>query len=238
MQFTTKDGSSIAYTQYGNASKQVLVLLHGNNGSSADFKHQIATYASKYRVIAVDSRGHGKSTNAAVDLTYAELASDLEELRQVLNVEQMILVGYSDGANLALRYTYDHPTFVKAMVLNAPNLTLDGLYAPIVWGACVLVRLLKMTRNWHPFFHRKYLQTQLMFEEPGVCFTDLARDTPPTLVFVGQFDFIRRPQTQQIVDNLANGYLKIVKWRTHLIMQTEPKLFAKITVEFLQEQQL
>ncbi|MCM0582546.1 alpha/beta hydrolase [Weissella diestrammenae] len=236
MQILTMDGSKIVYDVYGQSHKPPLILLHGNNGRANDFKRQIKVYQTHFYVIAIDTRGHGRSTNEADDLTYQTLVQDLESLRQQLKLERMILVGYSDGANLALRYAHDFPMYVAAMVLNAPNLSLAGLYAPIVWIARFLTAILHGLRHGSAFLMRKYLQTALMFEPLGIQLSDLTTIQAPTLVFVGQFDFIKRQHTQAIVAHLPKGHVQIIKWRTHLIMQTEPQLFARVTQTFLKEQ--
>ena len=133
------------------------LLLHGKQ-RRADF---LILFASDFCVITQDARGHGQSTNNQLQLNYQLLASDLEELRVAVNIPTWSILGYSDGANLALRYTLDNPAHVHALVLNAPNLTINGLTKPIVLIASWVEWLLGKLRNIHPFFEACWQQTGL-----------------------------------------------------------------------------
>ncbi|MBX7066647.1 MAG: alpha/beta hydrolase [Parachlamydiales bacterium] len=83
-------------------------LVHGNSCSSEVFKKQIAVFGNKYRLIAVDLPGHGKSPNAVYPETaytipgYAEL---LNEIAVHLGIERFAVVGYSLGGNIALQWS-------------------------------------------------------------------------------------------------------------------------------------
>ena len=57
---------------------QPMVLLHGNGEDSSYFKNQIEYFSKKYRVIAVDTRGHGKSERGTAPFTLRQFARDLK----------------------------------------------------------------------------------------------------------------------------------------------------------------
>lgn len=57
---------------------QPVVLLHGNGEDSSYFKNQIEYFSKKYRVIAVDTRGHGKSERGTAPFTLRQFARDLK----------------------------------------------------------------------------------------------------------------------------------------------------------------
>lgn len=81
-----------------------LVLLHGNGGSLECFKSQIEYFSKKYRVIALDTRGHGKSPRGDKPFTIKQFADDLKDFLDDLGIKRAILLGFSDGGNIALTF--------------------------------------------------------------------------------------------------------------------------------------
>lgn len=85
--------AKIYFEEYGKGNP--LLLLHGNSGSISDFYQQIPFFSKHYCVIAIDTRGQGKSTDLTKeDYTYEEFANDLYKVIKYLNLEKMsIMVG-------------------------------------------------------------------------------------------------------------------------------------------------
>jgi pimeloyl-ACP methyl ester carboxylesterase len=96
-----------------------LVLLHGFAGSSADWVHlfDLDALAARYRVIAPDARGHGRSTNPAGTFRHDQAARDLFGLLEHLGVGRFKAVGLSLGGNTLLHAATQQPERVAAMVL-------------------------------------------------------------------------------------------------------------------------
>ncbi|MBR2804436.1 MAG: alpha/beta fold hydrolase, partial [Eggerthellaceae bacterium] len=113
------------YTEHG--SGEPLVLLHGNGEDSSYFEHQIAFFQDRYRVIAVDTRGHGKSPRGTAPLTLNQFADDLSAFMDELDIASAHILGFSDGANVAMLFALAHPTRVKGLILNGGNLFPEGL---------------------------------------------------------------------------------------------------------------
>ena len=73
-----KSGSAnIYYEMFGENNKEVVMLLHGNGESGRSFKKLIPLLADTYKVITVDSRGHGKSDFGGNQLSIGTMAVDL-----------------------------------------------------------------------------------------------------------------------------------------------------------------
>ena len=113
------------YEEHG--SGEPLILLHGNGEDSTYFEHQVAYFQNRFRVIAVDSRGHGKSPRGTAQLTLGQLASDLASFMDGLALDSAHILGFSDGANIAMLFATAHPERVKSLVLNGGNLFPEGL---------------------------------------------------------------------------------------------------------------
>src|SRR5919199_3698925 len=79
-----------------------LLLIHGNGGSIQSFSKNIPYFAKKYRVIAVDSRAHGKSIDPSDSLSFEMMADDFAALLTTLHIDSAYVVGWSDGGINAL----------------------------------------------------------------------------------------------------------------------------------------
>src|SRR4029453_13945496 len=94
------DGVKLYYEVYG--SGEPLLLVHGNGGSIAAFGAQIADFRKRYKVIAMDSRDQGKSSDSPDKLTYEKMADDLAALIDHLPLGPVNVLGWSDGGIEAL----------------------------------------------------------------------------------------------------------------------------------------
>lgn len=106
-----------------------LLLLHGLGSSSADWALQIPVFAARYRVIALDLRGHGRSQDGARSYTIAQLADDVAALLGQLNQPPAHVVGLSLGGCAAQLLALRHPECVRSLVLvnTFARLRPDGL---------------------------------------------------------------------------------------------------------------
>jgi alpha-beta hydrolase superfamily lysophospholipase len=115
----------IHYEIYG-AGPPVLVL-HGGLGSIEGMSYQIRTLASAHLVIAADSRGHGRSTDSDVPLSYALMADDMANLLDYLRIWQVDVIGWSDGAIIGLDLAMRRPSRVRRLVVISANYDVSGL---------------------------------------------------------------------------------------------------------------
>ncbi|MCS5144028.1 alpha/beta hydrolase, partial [Klebsiella pneumoniae subsp. pneumoniae] len=75
----------------------------------------------------MDSRNQGRSSRQSAKMTFEQMAADLEEILQFLNIKKALFVGHSDGANLAMVYASRFPDRIAGLLLNAGNMTFKGL---------------------------------------------------------------------------------------------------------------
>lgn len=114
--FVTVDGASLRTVLTGDPSGPPLVLLHGGMGSVEDFAAVIPLLADRFRLIGVDSRGHGRSTLGRRALAYPQLERDVVAVLDALGLARVALVGFSDGGIVAYRLAIAHPDRVAALV--------------------------------------------------------------------------------------------------------------------------
>ncbi|MFD7013169.1 alpha/beta fold hydrolase [Streptomyces sp. NPDC059928] len=92
-----------------------VVLLHGGFLDHRMWDDQIPALAARYRVIAPDARGHGRSANATEPFRHTD---DLAALLRHLDTGPAVLVGVSMGASIAVDTALEHPELVKAVVVS------------------------------------------------------------------------------------------------------------------------
>ena len=102
-------------SEAGKMDGRPIVLLHGGLGSRADFELLARHLASDYRLIAIDSRGHGRSALGDAAMTYRQLADDVASVLDHLGLNEAGVIGHSDGGIVALRLAasgFAQPRFV------------------------------------------------------------------------------------------------------------------------------
>ncbi|KAF5423288.1 MAG: Pimeloyl-ACP methyl ester carboxylesterase [Candidatus Methanocomedens sp.] len=94
-----------------------IIFSHGWMCDCSVWNSQIEFFSKKYKVIAYDQRGHGKSDKPKADYSIETLSNDLYSLIQELNLEKVILVGHSMGGMTAITFALNHPDKVSKLVL-------------------------------------------------------------------------------------------------------------------------
>ena len=112
-------GAMLHYQIGGKETASVIVLLHGGFGSIADFASLLPRLQQHYRVIAIDTRGHGCSTLGTAELTYAQAADDVRHILRREGVEKYSLFGFSDGGTTAYRLGAEDKNIEKIITVGA-----------------------------------------------------------------------------------------------------------------------
>jgi pimeloyl-ACP methyl ester carboxylesterase len=128
---------AVAVTDVGDGPP--VVLLHGLACGRRMWFHQIRALRSRFRVIAYDLRGHGRTDAPAVSADYsaAHLARDLVGVLDVLKIERAAVVGFSLGGAPALALAASKPERVSHLVL-----------ADVGAGADDPVKIEALARQW------------------------------------------------------------------------------------------
>ncbi|MGE3277642.1 MAG: alpha/beta fold hydrolase [Vicinamibacterales bacterium] len=127
------DGIQIYYEVHGKRDGTPLVLLHGG-GSTIDstFGRMIPLLARTRRVIALEEQGHGRTSDRDQPFTFEQSADDVAGLLRHLDVSQADILGFSNGANVALQVAVRHPTLVHRLVFASSFTRRDGAQ-PQLW---------------------------------------------------------------------------------------------------------
>ena len=222
---------ALYYQEKGN--KEPFILLHGNGEDGSYFKNQIDYFSGRYRVIVLDTRGHGKSPRGTKPFTIEQFSCDLYEFMEEHEISHAIILGFSDGANIAMKFAMKYPNKVKALILNGGNLNPKGVkrttQIPIEIGYKIASRFASKS----PDAKRNAEMLGLMVNDPNIAPSELSKITAPTLVICGRNDMIKESHTKEIAENIPNAKLSIIKGN-HFIANKKYVAFNKAVEDFLQ----
>ncbi len=220
------NGMKLYYEIYGTGKP--LVILHGNGGSIASAGEHLPFFAQSYKVIAVDSRGQGKSIDNESELTYELMAADINGLLDELKIDSAYVWGHSDGAILAIVLALNHAEKVKKAVAFAANVVTDtiGIEAPIFRWIEDKAR--------HTADKKQKQLTTLMWKHPAISPTRLQAITAEFLIMSGDRDFVPLLHTLDIFKNIPNSNLCIIPGATHGAAWKKPKLFQELVLDFFE----
>ena len=147
-------------------------------------------------------------------------------------IEKAVILGFSDGANIAMKFAMKHPDMVKALILNGGNLDTRGVkpatQIPIVIGC-------KIARGFAGKSEKAKRNAEilgLMVNDPNINPRELSRITMPTLVICGTRDMIKESHTKMIAENLPDARLTIING-DHFIANKRPAEFNRAVEDFL-----
>lgn len=211
-----------------------LVMLHGNGEDHTYFKHQIGPFSEWYQVIAPDTRGHGRSPRGRAPFTLDQFAEDLKAFLDSREIRRCHLLGFSDGANIALLFALNYPEYVEKLVLNGADLYPSGVklstQLPIVlgWG------LLQAVRRFDKRARPKWELLDLMTTQPHINAKALAALNMPALVVAGNRDMIREKHTRLIAKSIPGSELAILPG-DHFVARQNWEAFNPVILEFLRK---
>lgn len=210
-----------------------LVLLHGNGEDHTYFSHQLEPFSQHYRVLAVETRGHGQSPRGTAPFTLEQFAEDLKDFLDEQEIDRCHLLGFSDGANIALLFTLKYPWYVEKLVLNGANLYYDGLVDWLQWEIAEKWNRLKDDPD--PQARAEWELQDLMMTQPDLDPQCLSELDLPTLVIAGDEDVIQEEHTRMIADSIPGCWLEILPGN-HSVAQGNPEAYNQLVLQFLAEE--
>ncbi len=209
-----------------------LILLHGNGEDGSYFEHQIDCFSADYRVIAIDTRGHGQSPRGKKPFTIVQFAEDLHDFMDENGIDQAVLLGFSDGGNIALTFALKYPDRVGRMIVDGANLFPSGVKPLYQWPIEIGYRIAKHFAKKSEKAKQNAEMLGLMVNEPHIDPVELARLTMPVLVVAGTKDMIKDKHTRLIYKSLPNARLSIIEG-DHFVANKNAAAFNKEVSEFL-----
>ena len=129
------DGHDVFYREAGPVDAPVLLLLHGYPSSSHMFRHLIPALADRYRVVAPDHLGFGRSSSPSTDefdYTFEALAAVTGRFLTTLGIERYTVYVQDYGAPIGWRLALADPAAVTGVITQNGNAYEDG-FVPSFW---------------------------------------------------------------------------------------------------------
>jgi pimeloyl-ACP methyl ester carboxylesterase len=233
------NGIKIWYAEFGAGAP--VILLHGGLANSNYWGKLVPALAPHYRVIVMDSRGHGRSSRDDKPYGYDLMASDVLALMDYLKIDKAALIGWSDGAIIGLDIAMHHPerlTKLFAFAANSnPNAVKDVEHDPVfstfIARARTEYQKLSPTPNQYDAFLKQI--TKMWDSEPHWTAADLAAIKVPTWIVDADHDeAIKRDNTLFMADNIPGSGLLIQPDMSHFSFLQDPQQFNADVLHFLE----
>ena len=220
------NGINMYYETYG--SGKPLIFLHGNGGSRYSSRAKIDSFKQFFKVIAIDSRGHGKSVDTTTKmLTYTQMANDIKVLLDSLGIDSANFSGQSDGGILGLLIAINYPSKISKLAAFGANL-FPGKKAIVDEIENMVRDTLRVTKD----FNTRRLYSLLEYQ-PNITEKELKTIKCPVLIMSGDRDVIRLEHSIKIFYNIENSNFFVMPGATHFGSYEKPELFNLVLMEFL-----
>jgi pimeloyl-ACP methyl ester carboxylesterase len=234
------EGARIWHASYGSGAP--VILLHGGLGHSGNWGYQVpALVEAGHRVVVIDSRGHGRSTRDARSYKYELMASDVLAVMDSLALARAPVVGWSDGACVAMVLAMVAPQRVAAVFFFGCNMDPSGtkeFVATPVIDRCFsrhrqdYARLSATPGDFDAFVAAV---SEMMRTEPNYAAHDLARITVPVLILQSEHDeFIKPQHAEYLARSIPDAELAVLRGVSHFAPLQRPALFNRVMLAFVQ----
>lgn len=197
-----------------------LLLLHGNGEDHTIFEPLTKKLAEKFSVYAIDSRNHGQSSKTD-DFSYQSMAEDIVAFIEKLDLKNVSLVGFSDGAIIAALIEINKPKTFNKIALLGINLK------PSDFKPENLAYLKEeYAKNNDPLF-------KMMLEEPNIELESLKNINCPTLLVKAEDELFNDSLYEGMMKTLPNAQLLTMKGHDHASYVVESDALYSDLINFL-----
>jgi pimeloyl-ACP methyl ester carboxylesterase len=229
-----------------SGSGRPLLYLHGAAEWVGYSSELVLRLDRTHRVIQPERRGHGRTADAPGALTYDQMTADTIALIEQLSLDGLDMVGFSDGAIIALEIARSRPDLAGKVVAIGVNVSVSGLtedalawlrsVTPETWPQEFARRHRALSPDgpdhW-PVFAQKVIEMLLI--EPEIPIEQLAAIQAPVLVMGADHDLIRLEHLVEIHRAIPGSELCIIPGASHEVTVEAPDLVAAIVERFLVE---
>ena len=237
--YVDHDGARIWYATYGSGS--AAILLHGGLGHSGNWGYQVPMLVSSgHRAVLIDSRGHGRSTRDLRPFTYELMASDVLAVMDALHVEKAAVVGWSDGACIALILARQAPARIAGVFFFGCNMDPSGTkpFEPTPTIERCIARHIKdyAELSATPGQFKAFAEAvqQMQRTEPNYSPRDLADVHVPVAIVQSEHDeFIKPEHAEYLARSIPGAELIVLPGVSHFAPLQRPEQFNSVMGAFL-----
>jgi pimeloyl-ACP methyl ester carboxylesterase len=229
----------IWYAVFGRG--EPVILLHGGLANSNYWGNQVPALAKHYRVIVMDSRGHGRSTRDEQAFSYDLMASDVIGLMNYLKIRKAAIVGWSDGAILGLDIAIRHPERLTKLFAFAANSDPSGV-KDVTQSAVFNAYIARAEKEYEklsptPDQYKSFLNqiSKMWATQPNFTAEQLRGIKVPTWIIDADHDeVIKRENTLFMADQIPDAGLLLQPAVSHFSFLQDPEQFSSDVLHFLQ----
>jgi pimeloyl-ACP methyl ester carboxylesterase len=255
-----RDGIRLSCRDWGGAGQPV-VLLHGLAGHAGEWDKTAGHLSPRYRVVALDQRGHGASERYPQDVSRAAYVADVIAVLDQLDLRRPVLVGQSLGGHTATLTAAAHPERIRALVLieagpGGPNPSgpadvggwLDSWPRPLAsreaavqflgggpvgegWAAGLEER----DSGWWPCFDRDVMVRSLAENAHRSFWHEWEQVSCPTLAVLAQSGFISQREAQDMLQRRPATVAVSIPRTGHDLHLERPDVLHHVFLSFLRE---
>ncbi|HET9597065.1 MAG TPA: alpha/beta fold hydrolase [Anaeromyxobacteraceae bacterium] len=220
------NGLRLYHEVHGPEGGTPIVLLHGGDPAiETSWERILPALARRHRVIAFDQQGHGRTADVDRPFTFEGSADDAAALLEYLKVARADLVGFSNGANVAMQVAIRHPRAVRRLVVASGMVKRAGL-RPEFWEGMRSAKLEDMPPHFAdvyrrtsphpdrlPSYFRKSVDRMLGFRDwPDSALRSISA---PALVVIGDADIVLPEHALEMARLLPRAGLAILPVTSH-----------------------
>ena len=234
------NGIKIWYAEFGAGAP--VILLHGGLANANYWGKLVPALAPHYRVIVMDSRGHGRSSRDDKPYGYDLMASDVLALMDYLKIDKAALIGWSDGAIIGLDIAMHHPERLTKLFAFAANsdptavkdVEHDPVFSTFIARARTEYQKLSPTPNEYDAFLKQI--TKMWDSEPHWTAADLAAIEVPTWIVDADHDeAIKRENTEFMAASIPGSGLLLLPEVSHFAFLQDPQAFTQAILHFMDQ---
>ncbi len=234
------NGIRIWYATFGPDGGEPVILLHGGLANANYWGNQVRALATHYRVVVMDSRGHGRSTRNAEPYGYDLMASDVVALMDFLKLPKAAIVGWSDGAIIGLDIAMHHPERVAKLFAFAANSDPSGVadiaHSPVFNGFIGRAEQEYQKLSPTPTEYKAFLAqiTRMWETQPNWTADDLKKIAVPSWIVDADHDeAIKRENTEFIAASIPDAGLLLQPEVSHFSFIQDAEQFTADVEHFL-----
>jgi pimeloyl-ACP methyl ester carboxylesterase len=235
----TVNGTRLFCARFGEGPP--VLLLHGGLANAKYWGHQIQELARAHTVVVMDTRGHGQSPVASNKFSYRMFAEDAEALLNLLKIDRVAVVGWSDGAITGLQLAISRPERISRLFAFGANSSPDGLKPGGSKNQVFASYVARCRAEYSQLSPHPERWPQLVTglgamwrTEPNFTQAMLATIKLPVVISIGEHDeIIRRDHTERLAKLIRGARLMVQPGVSHFAMLQNPAQFNSAVVEFL-----
>ncbi len=235
------DGLAVYYETEGDG--HTIVLLHGGLADNSTWAAQFSGLSPHRRVVAPERQAQGHTPDRPGPLTYQAMTDQTVSFLVGLDLGPVDLLGWSDGGMVGTLLAAEHPELVRTLTVTGSGFSSTGYVAGAMEAlvdlspddedmAMFAAMYAQASPDGPEHFTEVWEKIRTLWAQPFDWAAEVQRISAPTLVIVGDDDYITVEHAQAFSRTVENGQLAVVPGASHLVPMEKPDLFNQLVLDF------